>query len=387
MKKQIVFVCDSYDRYQSANGLCVNLLVNAFNSFEYDIIVFCKRFGKNDKSFSANNVTIIKNYYGLEDALFNKHGKMYFFARKVFSKMRNVFFKNKWPINSPKYVKKVVKQIRSLKEQPNLIVGVSRFSDSLYVLSLFKGKVKTCSLNLDILNDPTNPYKNDYYSKKIVEYMKNCFEKIDYSVFMDYHKKWVEQNATKLSIKNIEFVGLPFLLQDPLDSKKTINKKTIMYAGGDSYLDETYLHIIDSLPDYYFYHFGQITKTKLFRELKKRNNFRYMGIVSKEEIETALPSYEFLLVFESKFLYSISSKTISYFAGRRPIICFCDSEKKRYYESISSNGFVFLDYNSSHIEIEQKIKLFNNKDILFDTNRFLVKNCAKLIIEILCFKQ
>lgn len=361
----------------SANGVCLQNIINAFEHSEFEVHVMARRDRNETREEIINGVHVHRYngsfYYKMlrysQSYPKTTTGKLAFFLTRLMG-IRMVLFLPFYPMRDPFLVNRCGRKAIQLHRKMNfdMIIGTYNPLESVLALTKIKkqfpNRVKTCSYFLDTLSNET-PHRflsKEFINKQGRKYEKNIFEHSDLVLNMLYHENHFKSSVYDEYCGKMKFVDLPVLKQ----REKTINSENIekhqtnaVYTGIVRVDTFSYIISVFEKTENITFHVYSSSQLSGFNSdiLIKH------GQVSYEEAITAQNNSDVLISMGNKDSDYVPSKIFEYMSTGKKIIHFCYGDNDsciRYYKKY--NNALIIDVNDETEKNALKINEFINND-------------------------
>lgn len=408
-EKHIVITLGDYYPTPSANGICIDSIVEELLSDGFYVDLICNKNNKKLKTLKMGNKTIyfidIPLFQKIQNCI-NSQNKIQtvisLIIIKTFAMFRVPFIYLAFPITSVSKCLKYKKKVDEIIKRRNVVavIGLHKPIEAIYgaMLSANKAKIPFFPYFLDPIVKGYNSNRiisDTHLNKKVLRYESNIIEKSYKAIFMDSHKSEVCQRYDNQIREKIVFLGPPLLKKHNNSIKTQLNEKKIVIYAGSVYQDiRNPQYIID------VFKYVKNAKLEMYIScpcdwLKNINNnvTIHKGISHEEVISRMMESDAVLNIGNSSPVF-IPSKVIEYISIMKPIICTyrIDDDPSLFYMNKYPLSICLDERIESVISAAKKIDSFietKHKNISFEQIQTLfMYNTPKSFIDVIqsCLK-
>lgn len=344
--KKILFLLDELPPTKSANGICVNKVIQALYADGYITSCIC---WKADGEYSTEVHLIPEKPWKKKIDKYSLGGfisRVLFQFLRVAYKMKRIFLLPIWPVDSCKTVNDFYKAASDLIERENIsvVVAVNYPGETLLAMKRlkkrYKEKIKTVMYPLDV--SYVNPYcggmehlLSSYFCPR---FMRSCSKYADIVLELEnaqdmYNKVYDEKERSKFKL-----CGIPLLESISWNEKKVESDELhFIYTGTLQrnvrdpemafFVLNKVANILDKrvILDLY----GQIDLQS--QSLYENSNYGFElinhGWIQENELMSCLQKADILISLGNMESHLIPSKLFKYMTMGKPIVHFCLIEK------------------------------------------------------------
>lgn len=382
----ILFITGRYGKKASANGICVE---NIINTLVESNNVYCICYDDfTDCIDERYNVIKIKR--GFLYSLLYKYENNMKISHIINNiiKIKNLFFLHSWPWVDPIYTLKTYIKARKICKSKNIgvVVGVHMPLSSLIVANRLKKKNKDIAYVayfLDSLSGgtPLSIMSQKWNLDKKLKWEKKVLNNADKIIVMEssknHHNKY---NKDSYFYNDLIYLDVPLLL-DKLNEYIDLdyfdkNKINVVFCGTANYPLRNIPYLLKVISnfkskDIIFHFFGNSNCTELTST--KLDNVKYHSFVQHDVIPSVLNSADFLLNLGTKEVSTISGKIFEYMSFGKPIISSYSIDNESCIEYLKKYANCYLyDEREENVEIQaQKMEeyIIANKESKIDTDQ------------------
>lgn len=338
MEKHIVIALGDYYPVPSANGICIDQIVNSFieSGYEVDLVVNDTEGQSAIKNIGHRTIFFIKMplvrriIERTQKENIGTHKIALNFLLKLVTILRLPLVICAYPLSSILYCNRFVKKIQSVARENNVVavIGVHKPYEAIYGAYLAAKRI-SIPYYAYFLDPLVGGYQSDILGKKKLEertirYERNLISYARSAIFMNSHKNDVLKRFPRTEQERLFFLGPPLLRkhqQKHIKKEKKTDKKIVIYAGS------VYEDIRN--PRYIIQAFRYVKSAKLImyvpdpgtwlNEYLNPNVILHEGI-SHEEIVRIMDDADALLNIGNSNSLFIPSKIIEYLNMEKPII-------------------------------------------------------------------
>ncbi|WP_455683528.1 hypothetical protein [Thomasclavelia sp.] len=402
-KKRVLFLCESYYRLPSPNGICIQKisehLVNS--GIDVDIITLFSELSQKEKEI-INSVSVYRVDPGcIKRYIYINRDSNSFFKQNIYkltlklSAFNGMIHALNYPLLSKKQIKNIEKKALELKKVNNydyIICVYQQIHPVLAGINLKKifPNTKLILYTLDAISGgwvPTIMRSKQIPMRSLKRWEQYIFSNVDKIFIMDSHVNYYKKREYSSFKEKIEVLDIPLLSLQParkhlcLDSKKhlvftgtmsTFTANPIYFFEAVKYLDE------DIVIDIYGKIFPDILKQlNLNPEFGKK--ILYHGMIEHNDIIEIQNNADVLLNFGNSNPNMIPSKIFEYMSTRNKIITFTHSNSDsslpylKKYENI-----LIIDENNCDIrKVAEQINQFVHENSVKISNETMKKSFYK----------
>lgn len=314
MRKRILVITNECYRSYSANGYCME---NIINNLALDCLVDIVSFDKsNGVLFVSNSVTA----YYVRNSLFKKKGLVFSLIQRVINKF---FYEFVCPDLNYIYRRRAMKSaIRLLQSNKYDLIVAGSGGYTAQIIA------KQCAMNssvdfISVFFDPPVPY-NVVFNRRKIYYKKFCFIDLDVqkrskAILLDE----AIYNAMNISPSNVKYykVGIPLMVKRHIGFDNVV-PQSIAFIGTlyEDIRNPGYsIELLSSLSGIGIDFYGN-KLTAIVLEKYQREGFRYCGEIPHKDVGSVVERYHYLLNISNDNTSQIPSKLIEYVSYRKPII-------------------------------------------------------------------
>jgi hypothetical protein len=369
--KRFLFIVPDYNHNSSANGICVQNLINRIDiDFEKVMVISFSKSHENYSSEFIKGINVI--YFPLLST------KKRNFLTKLFSSLKYFFT---YPVKiikmNNKYIEIILNEVKIFN--PTSIITTFNSFDTIQLGFYLKKKIVNSKLVLYILDKLSSNLINKsifkfYFSIKILLFESKVFSMSDKIIIMkndyNHYSSFIYSKFRHLFFKS----DFPlFKLTDRIHNRTDLKLKkcfNFIYAGS------FYLNLRNPIKllnlfsgKYNFYSlnikiFGKSTFDSLIIDFSLRNkSISFLGFKEREKINQVIKNSDFLVSLGNNNDLSFPSKIIEYFSYNLPIIHFYFQKRDPVINFLSNfPNCLCVDINIQPNEFELVLKKFIEND-------------------------
>lgn len=342
--KKILFLTDSYYSYPTANGICVEEIADELVNNGYEVHVLCYKHEKNEKDNKINGIFIHKINMDIVNTLRYKYEKFpnskYNILLKklmiVINRIQAMLFIHWFPMRNPvfciRYLKKVIKLYKNFKFDL-IIASYCPFEAAYSILKIKKyANVKTGVYCLDSFTNLKKRFfmSAEFQDKRAWKWEKNIYEKSDFIINLNCHKKYYEKERYTKFKNKMYFADIPHIIKrngkNCTNNLKKDNRIRILYAGAlrDELIKPLleYLNIFLCEGKIYLDIYGRSTGELFYKycDEKAKDNINLKGFIQHNDILEEEKNSDILLSMGNSDTDFIPSKIFEYISLGKKIL-------------------------------------------------------------------
>ena len=369
---KVLFLLDELPPTKSANGICVDRVIQALHKKEIESYCIC---WNAPKSYLADVRIISQKPWKKKIDRFsngNLFYRMIFQLLRIAYKIKRIFLIPIWPVDScitvDNFYREAVKLIDN--DDISIVVAVNYPGETLLAMKRLKkhygNRIKTVMYPLDV--SYVNPYCGTF-ERKLSSYfcprfMKHCSDYADALLVLENAIDIYEKNYSDRERKNFKICGIPLLeILDTKDKKSLQGEIHCLYSG------TLQKQVRD--PEVAFYVLNQIAKNVSFKvyfdlcgqiDLASKKiyddgffefDFLEHGWVGEKELDIFLEDADVLISLGNTESHLIPSKLFKYMSTKKPIIHFALTEKDPCISYLKKYGNAKIVFATDNLKMEQ----------------------------------
>lgn len=368
--QKILFLLDELPPTKSANGICVNKVIEALHTDGYTTSCIC---WKAEGQYSTEIHLIPEKPWKLKVDKYSSGGiisRAWFQTLRVAYKMKRIFLLPIWPVDSCKTVNDFYKTASKLIDQEDisLVVAVNYPGETLLAMKQlkrhYKEKIKTVMYPLDV--SYVNPYcggvEQVISSFFCPRFMKSCSKYADAVLELENAQDMFNRIYSEKEQSKFILCGIPLLGSiNRTEKGRTSDEIHFVYTGTlqrnvrDPGIAFSVLHRIANMSDKRIVLdlYGQVDSQSW--NLYKSGNYGFEfvnhGWIQENELSICLQKADVLINLGNMESHLIPSKLFKYMAMGKPIVHFCLTKKDPCISYLKQYGNARIIYSiESHNE-------------------------------------
>lgn len=370
---KVLFLLDELPPTKSANGICVDKIINELNKDGIGSSCIC---WKAPPQYKSEVHLIPEKPWKKKVDRFSSGGRfslILFQVMRIAYRIKRIFLIPLWPVDSCKTVRDYYHEAVKLIEagEISVVVAVNYPGETLLAMKKLKkhygDKIKTVMYPLDV--SYINPYCGKVERKLSAhfcpQFMKNCSDYADVLLTLENAQETYMAYYSEEERGNFKICGIPLL-----DTIRVMNTLSTPGEVHCLYSGTLQKHVRD--PKIAFCVMNEITKSisdkiifdlcgqidweskKIYEEGQFAFKLIEHGWLSENQLNTFLENTDVLISLGNMETHLIPSKLFKYMATGKPIVHFCLTERDPCIPYLKKYGNAYIVY-SDDISRKEKI--------------------------------
>ena len=366
--KKVLFVLGNYYPTPSANGICVDKIINKLKTKNISAVVLSlQQHGDNMEGLYFYNPPF---YFSKTK---NKFSDKLLSFLKIFNK--TLFY----PFVNGGFYRKIQKQINTIykKEGFDCIVSVSYPRDACLAAIKFKKKHKNLKVISYFLDPFTDERKHKFIPKtkaikKCLKYEQQIIKKSSFVIAQLEHKEHFYNNYSNNILNKISFLGVPLLERKNSFNNHYFNNEILSAVFAGSLYNEirnpSYaIELFKRTHNFIFNIYSNANEQWIKSMIDGAGNIHYHKSIPYANISDVLSQANILINIENTISNSTPSKVFEYLGYCKPIINFTKNKESLLCSIIDEFGIGINVYEVDTIDENiKKIKNYLSKTKPYD---------------------
>ncbi len=300
---KILFVSDSYKNRPTANGICVEEIINGFGADKYEIHVLCIRQGNEleDEKISgvyvhrikADLVHYLRHCYesrkrGMSQTVFHE-------LMRLVNRIETFFFMGLFPMRNPLFALRFAQKLDRLYKKYSFDCVIASYCpfESVYAAYKLKCNVNTVFYFLDSISNQKVAIRlpEGFLDRTGWNWEKRFFTQADMVLNMDCHRKHYENTRYEDFRIKMEIVDIPHMIYHKVSNRENREKAlVIVYAGAirenliTDTIDILAPFLTDGNAELHFYGRNPVLYIESYCRKKHLKNVFFEGAIPHDEM-------------------------------------------------------------------------------------------------------